>query len=153
MPLRTLFLIAAIALMAAFAAINWPAFAAATQLSLLVTSFEAPLGLLLLGLMMVVVLVFTAYMAAWQGRVLMDTRRHAKELEQQRVLADRAEASRFTELSGLLRTEVTQLTARLVQVQEALSHEIRDNGNALAANLGEMDDRLRRSGASQGPSA
>ena len=64
-----------------------------------------------------------------------------------------AEASRFTELSGLLRTEVTQLTARLVQVQEALSHDIRDNGNALAASLGEMDDRLRRSGALQGPSA
>ena len=140
-------MIVVIALVAGFAAINWPAFAASTHLSLLVTSFEAPLGLLLLGLMMFVVLVFAAYMAAWQGRVLMDARRHAKELEQQRVLADRAEASRFTELSGLLRTEVTQLTARLVQVQEALSHEIRDNGNALAASLGEMDDRLPRIGA------
>ena len=142
MRVRTLLVLLAILLLAAFAAINWPIFVAPAQLSLMVSSFTAPFGLLMGGLVVVPVLAFAAYMAAWQGQILMESRRHGKELELQRTLADQAEASRFTELRGL-HTEVEQLSARLAQVQEALRTDIRENGNSLAASLAEMDDRLR----------
>ncbi|MEO8653045.1 MAG: LapA family protein [Ramlibacter sp.] len=143
MRVRTVLVLLAILLLVAFAAINWPVFVAPTQLSLLVTSFTAPFGLLMLGLVTILMLAFVAYMAAWQGQILMESRRHAKELERQRTLADQAEASRFTELRGLIHTEVEQLSARLAQVQEALRTDIRENANSLAASLAEMDDRLR----------
>ena len=92
MRVRTLLVLLAMLLLATFAAINWPAFVAPTQLSLLVTSFTAPFGLLMLGLLMILVLAFVAYMAVWQGQALIQSRQHAKELERQRTLADQAEA-------------------------------------------------------------
>jgi uncharacterized integral membrane protein len=143
MRMRTVLVLLAAMLLAVFAGINWPVFVAPAQLSLLVTSFTAPFGLLMLGLVIVLVLAFAAYMAAWQGQILMESRRHGTELELQRALADQAEASRFTELRGLLQTEVEQLSARLAQVQEVLRADIRENANSLAATLAEMDDRLR----------
>lgn len=143
MRVRTILVLLAAMLLAVFAAINWPVFVAPAQLSLLATSFTAPFGLMMLGLVIVLVLAFAAYMAAWQGQILLESRRHGKELELQRALADQAEASRFTELRGLLHTEVEQLSARLAQVQEVLRTDIRENANSLAASLAEMDDRLR----------
>nr|MDQ2735046.1 LapA family protein [Pseudomonadota bacterium] len=84
------------------------------------------------------------YMALWQGTILAESRRHAKELQGQRLLAEQAEASRFTELRAAFQEEMTRLTERLTVAHEALRTEIRDNANSLAAALGEMDDRLRR---------
>lgn len=143
MRLRTVLVVVAILLVAAFAAVNWPALVAPAELSLVATSFTAPLGLLLLAAMAVLVLCFALYMAAWQAQVLLETRRHAKQLEQQRVLADQAEASRFTELRGVLLAEVERLSGRLDSLQESLRTDIREQANALAASLAEMDDRLR----------
>ncbi len=123
-------LIAALAF-AVFVAVNWSAFLAPTSLSLLFTVVEAPLGLVLLVTMGVLAGVFFAYMALWQGRLLMETRRHTKELQTQRELADKAEASRFTELQALVRSEV-----------EGLKVELKQTTNGLAAQLAELDDRL-----------
>jgi len=146
MRLRTVLVVLMIAMIAAFAAINSQAFLAPTTLSLLFTSFDAPLGLVMLGTLMLVVVAFALYMAVWQSTILSDSRRHAKELQQQRTLAEQAEASRFTELRASLHDEVERLTACLGQVQETLRTEIRENGNSLAASIAEMDDRLRRGG-------
>ncbi|MEO8080677.1 MAG: LapA family protein [Caldimonas sp.] len=145
MRVRTLLVVLLLVLIAAFAAANWSAFMAPTSLSLLVTSFEAPLGLMMLGLLGVVVLAFAVYMAVWQGTLLMESRRNAAELQKQRTLADQAEASRFTELRGALHDEMVALGERMTQNADALRAEIRDNGNSLAASVAEMDDRLQRS--------
>ena len=147
MRLRFMLVVVTILLLAAFAALNWSAFAAPTRLSLLFVSFDAPLGLLMLGVLTLVVLAFAAYMALWQAKVLTDSRLHARELEHQRVLADQAEASRFTELRSLVHTEIEGLGVRLTQMQEGMRTDIRENTNSLAASIGEMDDRLRRDGA------
>lgn len=144
--MRARFLIAVviIGLIAVFAAINWSVFVAPTTLSLGVSSFEAPLGLVMLALLGVVVLAFAAYMAVWQSSMLLETRRFAKELQAQRTLADQAEASRFTELRGFVQAEMERLHARLQQMQDELRHEIDASGNSLAAHIGEVDDRLQR---------
>lgn len=145
MRTRTLLVILVIALVTGFAAVNWDAFTTATTLSLGpgLGSVQAPLGLVMLGLMGAMVLVFALYMAVWQGSILMDTRRHTKELQAQRALADQAEASRFTELRAVLQAEMAQLAQRLDASQQVLRREIQDSGNSIAAVLGEMDDRFK----------
>ncbi len=146
MRVRTIVVVLAVLLLAAFAALNWSVFVAPTDLNLLVVAFSAPLGLLLLGAMVVLVAAFAVYMAAWQAQVLKETRQHTKELERQRLLAEQAESSRLTEVSALVRAEVQRLAERLEQAEAALHADIRDNSNSLAASFAEMDDRWSRGG-------
>lgn len=142
MRTRILFLLLIGILIAAFAALNWAAFTAPTVLSLGFTTVEAPLGLTMLGLLVLLALVFAVYAAFWQGAVLLDARRHTKEMQLQRQLADQAEASRFTELRSALDSELARMAERISTSQEALRLEMRENTNSLAAMLGELDDRL-----------
>jgi uncharacterized protein HemX len=126
--------------------LNWAAIMVPTTLSLGLTTAQAPLGLTLLGLLIALTLAFAIYMAMWQGTVLLDTRRHTKELQAQRALADAAEASRFTELRSVLQGEVERLSAQITALQTQLGTEIRQSSNSLAAMIGEFDDRLHKPG-------
>jgi uncharacterized integral membrane protein len=130
MPLRTVVLLIILAVVALFAALNWSAFLAPTTLSLGFTQVQPPLGLLMLALLAAVTAVFLGYLVYLQSTVLLESRRHAKELQAQRELADQAEASRFTELRSFI-------DSRLSEVE-----------NSLGAQLGEMrgrtQDRLDR---------
>lgn len=143
--MRNRFLLAllAIALVATFAVLNWSVIAAPTTISLGVVNVEAPLGMVLLGLTVLLLLVFLGYMAVWQGQILMETRRHQKALQEQRALADQAEASRFTELKVSMFSEFEKLAAQLQQSQHTVSRELREQTNSLAAMLGEIDDRSK----------
>lgn len=144
MRVRTLLVVLVVLLLAAFAAVNWSAFIAPTRLSLVVTSFDAPIGLVMLALLVLLVLAFAVHMALWQGAILLESRRHAKELQAQRALADQAEASRLTELRSLVHDEIGRLADRIAKSQDDLRTEIRDNANSLAATIAEIDDRLLR---------
>lgn len=140
---RFLLVLLSIALVAAFGVLNWPAIAAPTTISLGVISFEAPLGMVLLSLTVLLLLVFVGYMAVWQGQILLETRRQQKELQEQRALADQAEASRFTELKVNMVAEFEKMRAQLQQNQTTVSRELGEHANSLAAMLGEMDDRAK----------
>jgi uncharacterized membrane protein len=126
MPLRTVVLLIVLAAVVAFAALNWSAFMAPTTLSLGVAQVQAPLGLIMLALTVILTALFLTYLVYVQTTVLLESRRHAKELQAQRVLADQAEASRFTELRTYLESRLTELE------------------NSLSAQVGEMRDRLDR---------
>jgi uncharacterized membrane protein len=111
---------------------------------LLVTSVDAPLGLIMLGFTSLIAavllsLVFRAHLVA-----LADRRRLSAELRQQRELASQAEASRLTELQRYIGTELGSLR----QAQEAslrqLHEELTAATNTLAACIGEIDERLER---------
>lgn len=91
-------------------------------------------------------------MAVWQGQILMETRRHQKALQEQRTLADQAEASRFTELKVSMVSEFEKLAIQLQQSQSAVSRELREQTNSLAAMLGEIDDRFKRRSGGGGSS-
>jgi len=147
MRLRTVVVIFAFLLVAVFVAINWSAFVVPTTLSLAFTSVEAPLGIVMLGVLVLFSLGVAVYMALWQGRMLFDLRRHTKELHEQRALADQAEASRFTELRGVIHAEIERLATQLVMNQAAIEKEVREQSNAISAAVAELDDRLRRPGA------
>jgi len=146
MRARTFIVLLVIALITAFVILNWEAITTPATLSVGFRSFEAPMGLVMLGLLALVVLGFAAYMAFWQGTILMETRRHGKELQAQRELADQAEASRLTELRAAMQAEFAKVGERLGQAQDALRQEMRDSSNSLAATIGEIEDRLSRQG-------
>ena len=122
MSLRSLFLLLVCAAVITFVGVNWTEMNQPTDLSLIFTQVRAPLGLVLLSLMALLAALFVGVMAYTQGTVLMETRRHAKELAAQRELADKAEASRFTDLRAHLDKEVERLSGTIDrQMQETLS--------------------------------
>ena len=144
MRARTVLALLLIALIVIFVILNWVPITTPMTLSLGYTQMEAPLGLVMLGLLGALALIFAAYMAFWQGSVLVETRRHTKEMQAQRTLADQAEASRFTELRAAMQTEFATLADRLDKAQTALRTELRESTNSLAATIGEIEDRLTR---------
>ena len=134
---RTFAFVALLALIALFALLNWSAFSALTPLSLVFTTVQAPLGLIMLGLVAFLCVLFTVWVISLQAGSLMDARRQTKELQAQRDLADKAEASRFTELRSVL-------LARLDRLQEETRQALNQSGNSVAAHVGELEDRLER---------
>ncbi len=153
MHIRSLFLLFVLAVIGAFTALNWEVFLANSPVSLGVATVHAPLGLLMLGLLVFVVAYFLVYVLYLQSTVLFDARRHAKELQTNRELADKAEASRFTELRGFLDAGLKQraeqhttaqqaMMARLDALETALRTSVEQTGNSLSAYIGELEDRL-----------
>lgn len=155
MRARTLILLVILILVIAFAVVNWKVIAAPTTLSLVVTEIQAPLGVILLGISALLTILFLLYLAYLQTSVLLDARRHTRQLQEQRELADKAEASRFTELRTFVETQMRHLSeqgaalesslgARLDQLQRELGGNIAQTENSLAAYIGELEDRVQR---------
>jgi uncharacterized integral membrane protein len=126
MMTRALIFFVVLVLVGLFAVINWDVFSALTPISLGFTTVQAPLGLILLGTIVFLCVLFTVWVIVLQAGSLRDARRQTKELQAQRDLADRAEASRFTELRA-------DLLARIDQ-----------SANATAAHIAQLEDRLER---------
>lgn len=155
MKLRTLALAAALIALAFFALQNWPAFSAPTALAFGPLGFEAPLGFIMLGVTGGVSGLFLAYILFQQAGLILETRRYGKELAAHRELADKAEASRFTELRGALEAglsrlegqgaaETRRLEERLAQLEAGLLQRLEESTGSLSACIGEVDDKLDR---------
>ncbi|MEZ0245938.1 MAG: LapA family protein [Methylophilaceae bacterium] len=155
MRIRTIILLIALCAIAAFAALNWSAFTTPTTLSLGVTDFQAPLGLVMLTAIAVLTALFLVFIITLQTTVLLETRRQARELQTSRTLAEQAETSRFNELRLHLDSELQRLDARdqaaaaamtacLDRMERELRTAIEDSGNTLAAYIGELDERIER---------
>jgi uncharacterized integral membrane protein len=144
MRLRTSLVILVVTIAAAFLILNWKVLAASATFSLGLGSFNAPVGVVMLAIFGIIVVTLTIYMGISQSSLLLEYRRQAKELQAQRVLADNAEASRFTEMGTLLHDEMAALAVRLETALEAMREEFRNTEGSIAATLGEMDDRIQR---------
>ena len=121
-------------------------------------------GVLVVAFLTAFFLVFVVYV---QASALFDSRRHAQELQLNRELADKAEASRFTELRSFLEGELQKLAgvrsggspvpadpailARLDRLEKELLTAVEQSGNSLAAYLGEIEDRLERNAGALPP--
>jgi uncharacterized integral membrane protein len=155
MRMRTILLIAFILLIAAFVALNWSEFMHPTELSVGFAIFQAPLGLVMVLLLVTSLLVFMLASAYQQTLYLLESRKFTKDMAAQRELADKAEASRFTELrqvleqmnqSALLRDDAAHaaLRSEMTQQTERVIHHIDTSGNTLAAYIGELEDRMQQ---------
>ncbi|UCU97881.1 LapA family protein [Acidovorax radicis] len=146
MHLRSIVLLVTALAIAALAALNWPTLAAPTLVSLGVVTFDAPLGLLMLALTTLLGIVCIVYVLSLQGSVLMETRRHTKEMQVQRELADKAEASRFTELRAYIEAHHQQshaaLLARIDNLEARLTARAEQSDNTTAAYVGQLEDQL-----------
>ena len=159
MYLRTLLIVLVLGVVVVFALLNWSVFTAPTTLSIGFTTFEAPLGLILLGAIGALTLLFLIYLVYLQATALMESRQYSRELKNQRELADRAEESRFTELRSSLETELRRIGDQMADSNavintrlDGLAHELRSaieqSTNSLSAYIGEIEDRLERTSGS-----
>jgi len=139
-----------------FTLANWGALSSPTTLSFVVFSLQAPLGLVLLGMILVFLALFATYVLFLRTNMLMDARRYARELEAQHQLAEKAEASRLNELRSQLDQQFakiletaeqsrTDLGARFEGMETALRNSIEESSRSLSAYIGEVDDKLDRS--------
>jgi uncharacterized integral membrane protein len=155
MYLRTFLILVVLGLVAIFAAINWDAFVAPTRLSLGFGVVDAPLGLILIAVLVLLTILFLVYVAYMQSVVILDNRRHARELQTQRELADQAEASRLNQLQSLLQGELQtlkaqtegwriEMLARVERAERNLQVALEQINNSLAASIGELEDKVER---------
>lgn len=155
MRFRTLLLIALMLVLAAFVALNFDAVMQMTALNLGFTELQAPLGLVMLGIVVAMFAVFLVALLYLQAAHAVELRRVTKDATEQRHLADKAEASRFTELREYLKAEMQKtaerdalLNDKLAQkmdlVRTSLVESIENTGNGVNANLGQIEDRLER---------
>lgn len=155
MTARAIVIAIALLLLAVFTLLNWSAFLAPTTLSLGVAEVQAPLGLVMLVVTAAVSGLFLLYILVQQATVIVESRRMARDLHAQRALADKAEASRFTEMRTHQDAELARLEAqaaastrelgeRLARAEEALAARLDDAARTLSAHLGEIEDKLDR---------
>ena len=155
MRAKTIFLVLFIAVVAAFVALNVGEFTRTSVLSLGFTSVQAPLGLVMLALLAAVAVIFLGVMIYLQSSNLLETRNYARELSTQRELADKAEASRFTELRHYLEAQAASQQRREQAAEQVLSERfaaqnrvliarVEQSDNTLAAHLGQLEDQIER---------
>ncbi|MGJ7603688.1 LapA family protein [Variovorax sp. LT1R20] len=155
MGVRSAFLFVIVLLIAVLAALNWGTLSAPTDIWLGFMTVSGPLGLIMLGLTVVLAAFFLVYVLYLHSSVLLDTKRHTKEMQVQRDLADKAEASRFTELRNFLEAQENKhmahnadrhaaLVARIDQLETAVRVRSEQTDNTLAAHIGQLEDRIER---------
>ena len=155
MRAMSLFLVLLVVLVLAFAILNWVPITTPTSISLGFTDVQAPLGLILLVASGVLVGLLLVYIVFQQAGLIVESRRYSKEMKQQRELADRAEASRFTELRSYLDAELGRVAERLEAVRadlvartetsdQSASARLAESIAGLTAHLGEVEDKLDR---------
>lgn len=155
MRARTMTLIVGILFLAAFAVLNIDEFTRSSLLSLGFTTIQLPLGLLMLLLLIASLLVFVGTTFYIQSSNMIENRQYARELNHQRELANKAEASRFNELRIYLEAQAratlqreavweTLLAEQLANTQKALINRLEQSDNATAAYMGQLEERLER---------
>jgi uncharacterized integral membrane protein len=147
--------LAGLVLLAFFAIANWSVLTAPASLNFLAFNIQGPLGLILLAATLVFVALFAVYVLSLRTSTLVETRRHKRELEAQRTLADNAEASRYTALGTRLDEELARVRAAIDQtrmellrradaLEQSLLKSLDEATNSLSAYLGEVDEKLNR---------
>lgn len=155
MKARTFLLLILFAAIAVFATLNWNAFITPTTLDLGIDTVQAPLGLVMLGLLILLTVLFLLFVVYLQTSVLFEARRHARELHENRKLVEHTENSRFTELRTFLEAELKKqseqdeasraaVLVRLEQFDRDLRTVIEQSENTIAACVGELEDRLEK---------
>lgn len=138
MKVLAIILVILLAVISGFTALNWTTFNAPAQLSLYFTTLYVPLGLLMLGALASLTILFLLFVVYLQSTALLSARRLSKELQTSRTLADQAEASRFTELRQFIEfsfaKEVTlntesrdKMVTRIEQLEETVKAQLAKN--------------------------
>src|SRR3954466_6814190 len=150
---RIAFIVLAVLVTAIIASLNWSEFTRPEPLSFGLFTATAPVGVTMLVLLGIVLLVFLVSSAIQESRYLLDHRRHTRALHAQRELAEKAEASRFTDLRQHLDSHLrdtrqreslmaTEFEKRLMQSHQELRAQVERMHQMIAARLDAMDARV-----------
>jgi hypothetical protein len=101
------------AIVAALAALNWPALMAPAALNLVIATVSVPLGAVMLGVSAALVALFSVAYLRTQIGALLETRKLLQEIQRVHNLADKAEASRVESLQQLISSEFRRLHERI----------------------------------------
>lgn len=140
-------------LLAGFVVFNLEEFMRPSTLSFGGTVAEAPLGLIMLGVVALMFVAMIALSAMSRRRTVMERGHHYKTLEETRTLADNAEASRFTDLRNHIDTRLRELRERDeitatefhragVESQRELRNQLEQMSRAMMSRLAEIETRL-----------
>jgi uncharacterized integral membrane protein len=152
MRARLVLLLVAILLVAGFAALNSAEIMRPTSLNFGAFTTDAPLGAILLGLLAVALLVFLVSSAAANARMRATENRYHRDLQVQRDLAEREEASRFTQLRQHFDTHLGENRRRealvssefeksMLQSHRDLRNQLEQIHHTLTTRLGELESR------------
>jgi uncharacterized integral membrane protein len=155
MTIRFAFVLVLFSALCGFVVLNWTDFVTPTTLSLGFGTAQAPLGLVLLGVLVLVTGLFVLYVLYIHAEDLMRTRRLLKDMEGQKKLLEQAEASRFTELRAFMAEQFDLQRRRDAETLAALQAKslgstqsdrtwMEEIHNGLSAQLGQLEDRLDR---------
>ncbi len=155
MRARTFFLVLATVLVVVFALLNWTEFTRPVDVSLGFQVVSAPLPLILLGLLALGLVAGLLSGAATEARHRRLDHEHAKAMQAQRDLAERAEASRFVDLRQALDTHLretrqreasaaSELDQALAKTQREVRNQMELLHRSLNTRLGEMEARLEQ---------
>lgn len=153
MRARLVVLIIAILAVAGFAALNWGEVMRSTPLNFGLFVMDAPLGAILFGLLVLGLVVFLVSSGLLRSRMMITENRYTRDLQAQRDLADKAEASRFTELRQYLDSHFrenrqrdavasTEFEKSMVQSQRDLRAQLDQINQTLATRLSELEGRM-----------
>ena len=142
MRTRLTLLLAGIVLMAVFAALNWSEFVRPAQISWGWRISEAPLGLVLLALLVLSWIGFLIGSAYMETRYQLAAHRNSKILDAQRDLADKAEASRFTELRTYLESQTALGVQREIATTTRLEGTVRQDRHEILAAMDRLSNLL-----------
>jgi uncharacterized integral membrane protein len=145
----------ALVLLGAFAQANWSLLVAPATISFLGFSSEGPLGVVVLGAALLPAALLAVYALTLRTAMLVEARRHGRQLQAQRELAEHAEASRLAELRAQLDQDMTELKTSLREsadqaaqridwLENSLLGALTETTNVLSAYVGEVDDKLSR---------
>lgn len=138
MKIRTLFLLLILSVITIFIWLNWNEFLTQTTLNLWIEKVQAPLGLVMLGLLVLLALIFFIYALYLRATVFIKERQITKDLKDARELAEKAEQSRFTELRELIETENKKLTTNNTGLFEAILAKLNKFDNDFFSALNEL---------------
>jgi hypothetical protein len=152
---RFAFMLVLFILLGGFVALNWAEFIATSTLSVGFTTLQAPLGLIMLGVLIMVAGLFIVYALYLHAAELLRTRRLHKDMEVQKNLVEKSESSRFTELRAFMDEQFALQRQRdaetLAAVKTRSAANMQDDRtwmeevhNGLSAQLGQLEDRLDR---------
>ena len=155
MRARLLFIVLAAVLVAGLAALNWGEVTRTSQVNFGLILADAPLAGILLAILALTLVVFLVSSAIQESRNLIEWNRHAKELEAQRNLADRAEASRFTDLRQHLDSSLREGRQRdsltggdfeksMLESHRDLRAQLDTMNRTLLSRLAELESRVEQ---------
>lgn len=139
---RIVFIVLAALVVAGIAALNWPAITRSEAMDFGLITMNAPLGLILLSLLVIALVAFLVSSAVQESRYLMEHRRTSRALHAQHELAEKAEVSRFTELRSHLDNHLNESRQRESMVATEFEKRLMQSHNELRAQLDRMQQML-----------